>query len=181
MLMHERLPRLGWPVGAVALLLLMMLIALALAGPLVGGSSRHAHEIDLGALVQWRPIHLLEADSPRARRMNESAVPVILPDNSRAKLLIDREGLPRALILRPSNLLVGQRERVLEAGAAMTEDQSLLLSATTDQGQTVDVLLKPTGDAAVAAAPSEAQSAVLDVSTGLSAGNADSRNSIADR
>ena len=154
MLVQQNQQRL-WPGGAASLLVsitaLALLVLLAVGG-LSGLRSRTADSaVAIAALSDWRPVSLLEADSPRARSLRAKVVPVILPDESRAKLLVDGDGLPQALVFASSNVLAGPRERVLQAGAVIADDDSLVMQATTSEGQVLDFVVKPDGDALVSA------------------------------
>ena len=154
MLVQQSQQRL-WPGGAASLLVsiaaLALLVVLVIGG-LSGLRKRTAgSSVAVAALADGRPVNLLEADSPRARSLGSKAVPVVLPDQSRAKLLVDRDGLPRALVFESSNVLAGARERALQAGAVIADDDSLVMQAITKEGQALHFVVKPNGEAYVSA------------------------------
>ena len=144
-----------WPGGAASLAVsfaaLALLVFLAVGG-LSGLFNRtQSPSVAIEALADWRPVNLLEADSPQARSLRMSTVTVTLPDDSRAKLLVDSDGLPQALVFASSNVLAAPRDRVLQAGAVIADDDSFVMPATTSEGQSLDFVVKPNGEALVSA------------------------------
>ncbi|WP_411887763.1 hypothetical protein [Hydrocarboniphaga effusa] len=153
MLVQQSQQRL-WPGGAASLLVSITVLALLVL--VIGGLSGLRQQtagssVAIAALAEGQPVSLLEADSPRARSLGSKAVPVVLPDQSQAELLVDRDGLPRALVFESSNVLAGARERALQAGAVIADDDSLVMQAITKEGQVLHFVVKPNGDAFVSA------------------------------
>lgn len=144
-----------WPGGAASLAVsiaaLALLVFLAIGGLSAKLSNAAEPSVAVAALSDWRPVSLIEADSPQARSFGSKTVPVTLPDESQAKLLVDGDGLPQALVFESSNLLAGPRERALQSGAVIADDDSLVMPATTSEGQSLDFVVKPNGDALVSA------------------------------
>lgn len=154
MLVQQNQQRL-WPGGAASLLVsigALALLAVLVIGGLSGLRGRtEGSSIAIEALTVGRSVSLVEADSPRARSLKSKVVPVFLPDESRAKLLVDRDGLPQALAFAPSNVLASPRERALQAGAVFADDDNLVMRATTNEGQTLHFVVKANGEALVSA------------------------------
>lgn len=150
MLVQQSQQQRFWPVGAAALAALALLIVLAMASQSRPDRTSNS-SVAVAALSDWRPVSLFEADSPQARSLHASTVVVTLPDDSHAKLLVDGDGMPQALVFAASNVLAGSRERAMQAGAVIADDDSLVMSATTSEGQALDFVVKPSGEALVSA------------------------------
>jgi hypothetical protein len=101
----------------------------------------------------WRPVTIVEDGSAQAGDFGKlRKVPVLLPDDSKAKLAVDAQGQPQALLLSRSNVIADTRDRALEVGAALNGDKSLTLPVTTGAGTQIDFVIQPDGSAAVPAA-----------------------------